>query len=85
MLPAGAELLLTRVDGRGSGAGEILEALAERYVVTTTEAAPEVARVVVAGIDDPDEAAVRLASILDDIDAGWEKRLTWPRRAKQAT
>lgn len=56
---------------------EILTALAERYQVTTLEGG-RVFRIVVEDAYDPAEAVVRLASVLDAIDDGWERCFAWP-------
>lgn len=75
----GQRVLLERLEGQG-GETEVLTVLAEHYEVT---AAPggEGRRfeVFVDDAIDPDEAVVRLASVLDAIDREWEQRFAWPR------
>lgn len=73
----GYVLLLRRSDTDQEGA-EILSALAKRYEVSLANEDGLEYRVVLDDAYDPDEAVVRLASVLDGIDRGWEDRFGWP-------
>ncbi|HEX3609982.1 MAG TPA: hypothetical protein VHU14_10010 [Solirubrobacterales bacterium] len=57
---------------------EILDALAKRYDVNSANENGLQYRVVIDDAYDPDEAVVRLASVLDKINRGWEDRFGWP-------
>lgn len=71
----GPTILLERLDPpRG---GEIIAALGERYEVTDPETG--VVEVLVDDAVYPDEAVVRLASIMDEIDADWQWLISWPK------
>lgn len=74
----GCELLVARLDDSELGA-RIIEAVGERYDVTPIAEEPLLARVLVDDALYPDEAVVRLASVLDRIDGDWESRIGWPR------
>lgn len=73
----GYALLLRRSDTDQEGA-EILSTLAKRYEVSLANEDGFEYRVVLDDAYDPDEAVVRLASVLDGIDQGWEDRFGWP-------
>jgi hypothetical protein len=73
----GHALLLRRSDTDQEGA-EILSALAKRYEVSPANENCLQYRVVIDDAYDPDEAVVRLASVLDEIDRDWEDRFGWP-------
>ncbi len=71
----GPTILLERLDPpRG---GEIIAALAERYEVTDRDGG--IVEVLVDNAVYSDEAVVRLASIMDEIDADWQWQISWPR------
>ena len=71
----GPTILLERIDPpRGD---EIIEALASRYEVTDPDGGA--VEVVVDDAVYPDEAVVRLASLMDAIDADWQWLISWPR------
>jgi len=80
----GYALLLRRKDTDQEGA-EILSALAKRYKVDLANEDGLEYRVVMDDAYDPDEAVVRLASVLDKIDQGWEDRIGWPEAVGPAT
>ena len=80
----GYALLLRRTATEQEGA-EILSSLRERYEVSPADEDGHRHRVVVDDAYDPDEAVVRLASVLDEIDRGWEDRLGWPEAIEPAT
>ena len=74
----GPRLLIECRDSDAEGA-EILAALIERYEI---EALSEEGRTFRVTVDDalyPDEAVVRLASVLDEIDRDWQQHLGWPK------
>ena len=73
----GPRLLLECLDS-AEGA-QILAALTERYEIT---ALGEESRRFQVTVDDavyPDEAVVRLASVLDELDREWQQHLGWPK------
>lgn len=71
----GPTILLERLDPpRGA---EIIAALGERYEVTDSQTG--VIEVLVDDAVYPDEAVVRLASIMDGIDSDWQWLISWPR------
>lgn len=55
------------------------EALEQRCEVNALDKDGLRFRVMVDDVYDPDEAVARLASILDEIDRGWEGRFDWPK------
>lgn len=74
----GPTIVLERLDPpRG---GEIIAALGKRYAISDPDGG--VVEVLVDDAVYPDEAVVRLASIMDEIDSDWQWLLSWPR-AKQ--
>lgn len=81
----GYELLLRRSDTDGQDGAETLSALAKRYEVSLANEDGLQYRVVIDDAYDPDEAVVRLASVLDEIDRGWEDRFGWPEAVAPAT
>ena len=81
----GYALLLRRSDAEDQDGAETLSALAKRYEVSLAEEDGLKYRVVIDDAYDPDEAVVRLATVLDEIDQGWESRFEWPRAIEPAT
>lgn len=79
----GCELLLARLDHSESGA-KVVEAVGERYDVTSVAEEPLLARVLVDDAFEPAEAVVLLASVLDGIDGDWESHISWPRSARSS-
>lgn len=74
----GPTIVLERLDPpRG---GEIIAALGKRYAISDPDGG--VVEVLVDDAVYPDEAVVRLASIMDEIDPDWQRLISWPR-AKQ--
>ena len=74
----GPTIVLERLDPpRG---GEIIAALRKRYEVTDPDGRG--VEVLVGDAVYPDEAVVRLASIMDEIDPDWQWLISWPK-AKQ--
>jgi hypothetical protein len=80
----GYALLLRRSDTDQEGA-EILSTLEKRYELSPADEDGLQYRVVIDDAYDPDEAVVRLASVLDGIDGGWENRFGWPEAISPAT
>lgn len=75
----GCPVLLQRLDAEGGS--KVVEALAERYEVVGVEGEDELLyRVEVDDARFPDEAVVRLACLLDEIDPGWQSRFAWPKQ-----
>ncbi|MEZ5077152.1 MAG: hypothetical protein R2725_06905 [Solirubrobacterales bacterium] len=70
--------MLERLDPQRGG--EIIAALGKRYAITDPDGG--VVEVVVDDAVYPDEAVVRLASLMDEIDGDWQSRISWPK-AKQ--
>ena len=58
---------------------EILAALSERYEIRALSEESCTFQVTVDDALYPDEAVVRLASVLDKIDRDWQKHLGWPK------
>lgn len=74
----GPTIVLERLDPpRG---GEIIAALGKRYAISDPDGG--VVEVLVGDAVYPDEAVVRLASIMDEIDPDWQWLISWPK-AKQ--
>jgi hypothetical protein len=80
----GYTLLLRCTDVDREGA-EILSALAKRYDIDLASEDGLQYRVMVDDAYDPDEAVVRLAFVLDEIDRGWEGCFRWPEAIGPAT
>jgi len=74
----GCSVLLQRLDAQAGS--EVIEALAERYRVAVVDEEGLLYRVDIEDARFTDEAVVRLASSLDEIDASWESGFAWPRR-----
>lgn len=74
----GPKILLERLDG-GGDVTEIIAALGERYEVSAFGESGRQFQVVVDNAVFPDEAVVRLASVLDGIDQDWVRHLRWPK------
>jgi hypothetical protein len=74
----GPKLLLERLDEDGDGT-EILAALGRRDEVSPTGESGREFQVIVDNAVFPDEAVVRLASVLDGIDEDWVRHLRWPK------
>lgn len=83
VVPVGYELHLRRRDTEQEDA-VTLGALAQRCEVDALDEDGLRFRVVVDDAYDPDEAVVRLASILDEIDRGWEGSFDWPKASGPA-
>lgn len=73
-------VVVERLDDGPQGRA-ILAELSDRYEVGDLEGAAERFRVVVDDASVSDEAVVRLASQLDEIDPDWQQHLSWPRSA----
>ena len=64
-------------------ASEIAAALAERFETQTTEdTAGTTIHIFLASAVDPNEAVVKLACALDEIDPAWERTFSWPRAGR---
>lgn len=74
----GCLLYMQRRDGSQEGA-DVIDALSERYETESVGEAGHLLRVTVDDARFPDEAVVRLASVLDEIDRDWASRLSWPK------
>jgi hypothetical protein len=73
----GCAVLLRRLDQGGEGE-DLLGALESRYELRVLDLERLRFRVTVDEARFPDEAVVRLASELDEIDPGWQDHLAWP-------
>lgn len=80
----GCPVLLQRLDTAQTGNG-VIEALSERYEVEAIDQAHLRFRVAVDDARFPDEAVVRLACVLDEIDPDWQERFAWPKAVGQST
>lgn len=78
--PEGPAVVVERLDEDPQGAVIIAE-LGDRYEISGLDAAGRRLQVVVDDAFEQDEAIVRLASQLDEIDLGWQRHLSWPRSA----
>lgn len=74
----GPKLLLECLDDDADGA-EIVAALRERYEITALGSGSRRFEVLIDDAVYPDEAVVRLASVLDEIDPDWVKHIRWPK------
>lgn len=74
----GPQLLLERIKGDAQGT-EILAALGEHYEISALGEDRRLLQVVVDDAVFPDEAVVRLASVLDGIDQDWVLHIRWPK------
>ncbi len=74
----GCAVVLQQLDTPHGGDG-VIEALSERYEVEALDQTQLLFRVMVDDARFPDEAVVRLASSLDEIDPNWQERFTWPK------
>ena len=77
---SGTPVVVERLDEEPQGRAIIAE-LSDRYEVGDLDGAGRRFRVVVDDAFESDEAVVRLASKLDEIDPGWQRHLSWPRSA----
>lgn len=77
----GCPLLLRRLDDSQEGA-LTLDVLSKRYEVEALDSAAQLFRVDVDDARFPDEAVVRLASALDELDRNWGERFAWPKVAE---
>jgi hypothetical protein len=77
---SGPVIVIECLDG-DPRAQAIVAELCGRYEVGGLDRGGERFRVVVEDAFEPDEAVVRLASQLDEIDADWQRYLSWPRSA----
>jgi hypothetical protein len=58
---------------------KVIEALGARYEIEALDQEQRQFRVVVDDTRFPDEAVVRLAGVLDEIEADWPERFAWPK------
>ena len=64
-------------------AEEIVAALAERFEAEAIQnAAGKMVRIFLASAVDPNEAVVKLACALDEIDPAWERIFSWPHAGR---
>jgi hypothetical protein len=77
---SGPAVVVERLDDDPES-GAILAQLSDRYEVGDLDGGGGRFRVVVDDAYEGDEAVVRLASQLDEIDPDWQRRLSWPRSA----
>jgi hypothetical protein len=77
---SGPAVVVERLDDGPNGSA-ILSGLSDRYEVGDLDGTAERFRVVVDDAFESDEAVVRLASQLDEIDPDWQRHLSWPRSA----
>lgn len=77
---SGPAVVVERLDEDPQGRAIIAE-LSDRYVVGDLDGVGKRFRVVVDDAFESDEAVVRLASQLDEIDPEWQRHLSWPRSA----
>jgi hypothetical protein len=77
---SGPAVVIERLDD-GPDGRVILAELSDRYEVGDLGGTAERFRVVVDDAVESDEAVVRLASQLDEIDPDWQRHLSWPRSA----
>ncbi len=57
----------------------MLDALSKRYAVEALAEGDQLLRVDVDDARFPDEAVVRLASLLDELDGEWNEHFAWPK------
>jgi hypothetical protein len=74
----GCRVILRQLDTAQTGS-EVIEALSERYEVEALDPAQLLLRVKVNDARFVDEAVVRLACVLDEIDPDWQERFAWPK------
>ncbi len=74
----GPRVLLECLDGEAEGT-EILAVLGKRYEVTALGNESRQFEVLIDDAVFPDEAVVRLASVLDEIDHDWVRHIRWPK------
>jgi hypothetical protein len=60
----------------GSEAEQIIKVIGDQYEVVRNG---DVVEVIVDDVRFPDEAVVRLALLLDDIEPDWQSVISWPR------
>jgi hypothetical protein len=77
---SGPPVVVERLDDDPQGRAIIAE-LGDRYEVADLDGVGKRFRVVVEDAFESDEAVVRLASQLDEIDPEWQRYLSWPRSA----
>jgi hypothetical protein len=76
--PGGCGVLLQVLD-QGPAAIAGLKALAQRYELAALDEDESLFRVAIADSRFPQEAVVKLASTLDEIDRDWQDYLGWPQ------
>ena len=77
---SGPAVVVERLDDDPES-GAIVAHLSDRYEVGDLDGGARRFRIVVDDAYESDEAVVRLASQLDEIDPDWQRRLSWPRSA----
>ena len=73
----GCSVLLQQIDP-DQGPAQVIELLTERYETLALDQ-QGLYRVTVDDARFPDEAVVRLASVLDELDSGWSESFAWPK------
>jgi hypothetical protein len=79
----GCAVVLQQLDTAQGGDG-VIEVLSERYEVEVLDEAQLLHRIVIDDARFPDEAVVRLASSLDEIDPNWQECFAWPQAMDQS-
>jgi hypothetical protein len=68
--------VLLQLLSEGSEAEQIIKVIGDQYEVVRNG---DVVEVIVDDVRFPDEAVVRLALLLDDIEPDWQSVISWPR------
>ncbi|MFN8142407.1 MAG: hypothetical protein U0R29_08770 [Solirubrobacterales bacterium] len=68
--------MLLQLLSDGSEAEQIIKVIGDQYEVVRNG---DVVEVIVDDVRFPDEAVVRLALLLDDIEPDWQSVISWPR------